>query len=86
MIFTIIWSAAAIQDLAAIWMSATNRNAITHASNEIDRILSRDPQYVGESRPGGQRVDFAGPLGFRFEVVVDDLRVTIGAVWITRPV
>jgi hypothetical protein len=31
-------------------------------------------------------VDFADPLGFRFEVVVDDLRVTVGAVWVTQPV
>jgi hypothetical protein len=84
--FTVIWSDAAIQDLARIWMNATDRNAITLASNEIDRILSCDPQHIGESRPGGQRVEFTDPLGFRFEVVVDDLRVTVGAVWITRPV
>jgi hypothetical protein len=84
--FTVIWSEAAVQDLARIWMNATDRNAITQASNEIDRILSRDAQHVGESRPGGQRVEFADPLGFRFEVVVDDQRVTVGAVWVTRPV
>jgi hypothetical protein len=84
--FTVIWSAAAIQDLARVWMNATDRNAITSAANEIDQILSHDPQHVGEARPGGQRVDFADPLGFRFEVVVDDLRVTVGAVWVTRPV
>ncbi|MBN9118630.1 MAG: hypothetical protein J0I06_05660 [Planctomycetes bacterium] len=66
--FTIVWSEAAIQDLARIWLNATDRNAITQASNEIDRVLGRDP------------------LGFRFEVVVDDLRVTVGAVWVTRPV
>jgi hypothetical protein len=84
--FTVIWSEAAIQDLARIWLHATDRNAITLASNEVDRILSHDPQQVGESRPGGQRVEFADPLGFRFEVVVDDLRVTVGAVWVTRPV
>jgi plasmid stabilization system protein ParE len=84
--FTIIWSEAAIRDLATIWMNATDRNAITQASSEIDRVLGHDPQHAGESRPGGQRVDFADPLGFRFEVVVDDLRVTIGAVWVTRQV
>jgi hypothetical protein len=83
--FTVVWSEAAVQDLASIWLNATDRDAITRASNEIDRILGRDPQHVGESRPGGQRVEFADPLGFRFEVVVDDRRVTVGAVWVTRP-
>ncbi len=56
------------------------------SSPHVHRILRRDPQHLGEARPGGQRVEFADPLGFRFEVVVDDLRVTIGAVWVTRPV
>jgi hypothetical protein len=84
--FTVIWSYAALQDLTRIWLNATDRNAINNASNEIDQLLSHDPQHVGESRPGGHRVEFADPLGFRFEVVVDDLRVTVGAVWIIRPV
>jgi hypothetical protein len=82
--FTIIWSNAAIQDLARIWMQVTDRNVITQASNQIDQMLSQDPQYVGESRVGNERVAYADPLGFRFEVVVDDMMVTVGAVWLTR--
>ena len=84
--FTIIWSDSAIQDLARIWLQAINRVEITQAANEIDRLLLHTPQFVGESRPGNQRMTFADPLGVRFEVVVDDLRVTVGAVWVTRPV
>ena len=84
--FTIIWSDAAIRDLAAIWLYVTDRNAVTVASAEVDRILRRDPQYVGESRPGNERVTYVGPLGVRFEVVVDDQRVTVGAIWLTRSV
>jgi plasmid stabilization system protein ParE len=82
--FSIVWSDAAIQDLARIWMAVTDRNAVTRASNQIDQMLSRDAQRVGESRVGNERVAFADPLGVRFEVVVDDLMVTIGAVWLTR--
>jgi plasmid stabilization system protein ParE len=82
--FTIVWSDAAIQDLARIWMAVTDRNAVTQASNQIDQMLSRDAQRVGESRIGNERVAFADPLGVRFEVVVDDLMVTIGAAWLTR--
>jgi plasmid stabilization system protein ParE len=83
--FTIIWSEAAIQDLARIWLQVIDRNAITRASNDIDQLLSRNPQFVGESRIGNQRVTYADPLGVRFEVVLDDLRVTVGAVWLIRP-
>ena len=84
--FTIVWSDAAIQDLARIWMTVVDRNAVTQASNQIDHMLSRNAQRVGESRAGNERVAFADPLGVRFEVVVDDLMVTIGAVWLTRRV
>jgi hypothetical protein len=84
--FTLIWSDAAIQDLTRIWLQVTDRNAITRASNQIDQMLSQDPQYVGESRAGNERVAYADPLGFRFEVVVDDMMVTVGAVWLTRRV
>lgn len=84
--FTITWSDAAVNDLTLIWTRVSDRNAVTRASEEIDRVLARDPQYVGESRPGNERVTYAGPLGCRFEVVVDDLRVTVGAVWLIRAV
>ena len=63
-----------------------DRNVITRASNDVDQLLSHDPQFVGESRIGNQRVAFVDPLGVRFEVVVDDLQVIVGAVWLTRRV
>ncbi len=78
--FSIIWSEAAIQDLARIWLQVADRNEITRAPNDIDQLLSHNPQFVGESRPGNQRVTFVDPLGIRFEIVVDDMRVTVGAV------
>ena len=61
--FSIVWSDAAIQDLARIWMAVTDRNAVTQASNQIAQMLSRDAQRVGESRVGNERVAFADPLG-----------------------
>lgn len=85
MTFSIIWSEAAIQDLAAIWLHVSDRTALNKAANEIDRLLARDPQYQGESRPGNERVIYIGPLAIRFDVVVDDLLVTVGAVWLIRP-
>jgi plasmid stabilization system protein ParE len=86
MTFAITWSEAAIQDLAAIWLHVSARTALNNAANEIDRLLARNPQHQGESRPGNERVIYVGPLGVRYDVVVDDLRVTVGAVWLIRAV
>lgn len=82
--FTIVWSDVAIQDLARIWLKVKDRNAITRASNVLDQMLSRDAQRVGEQRLGNERVAHSDPLGIRFDVIVDDLMVTVGAVWLTR--
>jgi hypothetical protein len=82
--FSVIWSDSAIQDLAAIWLQVKDRMAITQASNRFDHLLSRDAQRVGEQRIGNQRVMLVDPLGIRFDVIVDDLVVVVGAVWLTR--
>jgi hypothetical protein len=84
--FTVIWQPAALNALADIWTTVTDRNAVTDASEQIDRMLTRDPLNVGESRPGNQRVAFAFPLGVRYEVVLDDRRSVVVAVWLTRMV
>ena len=82
--YSVIWRPDAIDSLAPIWMSSPDRSAITDASEEIDRMLSQDPSDAGESRPDGQRVGFALPLGIRFEIVPEDRLVNIVAVWLVR--
>ena len=86
MTYQIFWTVAALDDLARIWMRVTDRNAVTDAAAEIDRMLSTDAHLVGESRSGNERVAFASPLGFRFEAVPDDRRAYVGAVWLIRQV
>ena len=41
------WHPDALEDLAAIWLAATDRSAITVAAHAIDQTLSVDPDTVG---------------------------------------
>jgi plasmid stabilization system protein ParE len=49
MTFTVNWTEAALQQLAAIWLAAADRNAVTVASEEIDRELRVDPDTLGRA-------------------------------------
>ena len=75
--YTVIWMPVALNHLAAIWNEAEDRNAVSAASNEIDRLLAVSPRGQGESRQGTVRVMFASPLGAEYEVIEDDLRTRV---------
>lgn len=81
MIFTVLWTSDAEQELAAIWLNAADRSAVTSAAHSIDALLRVDPQTRGESRQEEVRVLFAPPLGVDFEVVEGDRIVYVLAVW-----
>jgi hypothetical protein len=83
MSYTVTWVPAAEQELANIWLNATDRNAVTRAAHAIERRLRRDPLYTGESRTQGTRVAFLPPLACLFRVVEDDLLVEVIHVWET---
>jgi hypothetical protein len=48
--WTVIYQPNAADELAAIWLAATNRQAIAGVANLIDRQLGHDPLNAGESR------------------------------------
>jgi hypothetical protein len=62
--YTVIWLPSAEKDLAALWLSATDRPEVTRAANEIDQRLGADAPNEGESRRGGRRILFVPPLGW----------------------
>jgi hypothetical protein len=68
--FHVRWLQAALDELAAVWLTATTdeRRAITSASHIIDERLSENPHEQGESRPNGRRIMFVAPLAARFEI------------------
>jgi plasmid stabilization system protein ParE len=66
--YSVTWLPDAESELAAIWMASTDRNGVTKASAEIDRLLAENGPNGGESRPSNTRVTFVRPLAVLFRV------------------
>ena len=79
--YTVIWTRLAEGQLAAIWVAASDRRAVTAAANKIDTLLSSDPDSQGESRPRGRRILLEAPLGVIFRVRHSDQTVFVLEVW-----
>jgi len=84
MSYTVIWKPAAEDESARIWADAADRAPVTHAADEIDRLLRLKPQDQGESRSEHVRVMFVHPLGVFFHVSEDDRLVSVLRVWSVR--
>ncbi len=63
------WLADAEQELARIWLAASDRQRVTRASQNLDARLGNDPENDGESRPEGRRILFEPPLGAVYRVL-----------------
>lgn len=84
--YRIQWNRRALARLPAIWVGATDRNAVTTASTGVDQALAQNAENVGESRPGNRRVMYVSPLGIRFKVYPDRNLVRVLACWQIRQV
>ena len=78
--FAVTWHPSAEQELAEIWLQATDRQAVTQAANSIDRQLAHDPQACGEEFYG-DRIFVELPLAVTYTVNLQDQRVQILQVW-----
>lgn len=83
MIFTVVWTPAAEQDLAAMWLNAGDRNAVSWAANCIERLLRHSPNAVGETFFDTVRTVAVPPLGVDYEVSDQDRLVYVLSVWKT---
>jgi hypothetical protein len=79
--YTVIWVPDAEQELAAIWIAAADRDAVTAAAHQVDQDLRRDPDTQGESRPEGRRIVLEHPLGVLFTIQPQDRIVYVLTVW-----
>lgn len=79
--YTVVWKPAAEADLARIWSSAADRNLVSAAADEIDRLLRSFPHDQGESRSGAVRVMFVPPVGVFYEIAEEDRLVCVLALW-----
>jgi hypothetical protein len=79
--YSVACTPAADGQLAALWITARDRASVTAAALEIEKALSVEPLAAGESREGNQRILFIGPLGVRYLVEPEDLRVVSIQFW-----
>ncbi|HJZ54624.1 MAG TPA: hypothetical protein VKE74_06675 [Gemmataceae bacterium] len=82
MTYSVSWTATALNQLAAIWNDAADRNAVTAASHWLEQTIGRQPLDFGESRQASVvRVGYRPPLGIEFAVIEDDKKVRVIRVW-----
>ena len=74
--YTVIFSPSAEQDLADIYNNASDKWAVTWASDLLERMLKRDAHKVGRDYDGDRMVRVAPLLAF-FAVYPDDCRVEV---------
>jgi hypothetical protein len=80
--YSVVWTPAAEQELAAVWLAASERTAVTAVSYRLDQELSQDPYNVGFDRDlPVNRTATDLPLGIDYEIVEDDKQVRVLRVW-----
>jgi plasmid stabilization system protein ParE len=78
--YRVLWRRIARNQLADIWLAATDRAAVSAAAHRVDKLLSRDPVGCSESRDPGRRVAIVEPLTVFFRIVEDDKKVIVVTV------
>lgn len=76
MLFYVSYVQRAQNQLAAIWLNASDRNAVTKASDRIDRLLRSQPLAVGEDL-GAYRRLHDPPLEVIYTASPDDCLVQV---------
>ena len=79
--YTVIWRPSAEAQLAELWTSAADREAVSAAADEIDAKLRADAVHQGESRWDATRILITPPLAIYFDVSEQDRLVAVWAVW-----
>jgi hypothetical protein len=79
--YTVLWTPDAEQELAALWLDASNRAEVTRASHALDQRLAANGPDEGESRAEDERVVFEAPLGVLIEVRLGERLIRVLHVW-----
>jgi hypothetical protein len=75
--YTVVWLGNALDELAVLWTTARDRNAVTAAAHVIDAELSDDASTKGVEVAEGLRAFFAPPLRILFTVDEGDCVVEV---------
>jgi hypothetical protein len=80
--YTVIWEPPAENDLAAVWLAAADRAAVTQAAHRLDQSLSLDPYARSFQRNSSvNRTAIELPLGIDYEIIEDDKKARVLRVW-----
>ena len=80
--YHVSWARTAERQLAAVWVAATNRSAVTTASAWLDEELAMTPLRFGVPIDSSvHRVGSFDVLGIESEVIEDDKRVIVHGVF-----
>ena len=75
--YTVVWPSSVRDELAAVWLDASDRNAVTEAANSIDLQLADNAALKGLELQEGLRSLFVPPLRVLFAVREEDLIVEV---------
>ncbi len=78
--YTVTWLKDAENQLAQIWVDATDKQAVTDAANAIDVLLSTDAHDKGKEASEGLRGLHVPPLRVLFSVREQDRLVEVASV------
>jgi hypothetical protein len=80
--YSVHWTEDALDELAAVWTAASDRNAVTIASHRLEQDLARNPFTRGIRRNSVvNRTATDLPLGIDYEIIEDDKKVRVIRVW-----
>jgi hypothetical protein len=83
--YSVVWGEVFEQQLAAVWLAARDRKAVSRAAAFVELQLARRPLGVGESRSSSvERVLFEPPIGIEYLVIEDDKKVIVQGVWLVE--
>jgi hypothetical protein len=79
--FTVLWRQTALDQLAEIWLAASDRDQVTRAVNAIDSLLSTDPSGdPTKELAEGLRTVIVLPLRVTYAVQEDDRTVDVAII------
>ena len=80
--YRVVWARKALRDLAAIWLAAPDKHAVTQAQATADRWLASDPYRNGQLLAEGLWAVTVVPLRLSFEI--DDTRSRVNVTDVNR--
>jgi len=81
--YQVDWAPTAEQQLASIWLAATDRGAVNDAVDWLDSELTLDPLRFGVPIDSSvHRLGSFDIIAIEFEVIEDDKRVIVHGVFV----